>query len=122
MVHYIHHVPGRLRVKTPVLKGATATARRVEAVILREPGVLSAETNAITGSIVIRYELRTTSPRTLLRTLHEQGMISESALDEQAVTRTGVSQSGNPIADALVEKLIGAVIERSAVALIGALI
>ena len=122
MSHYIHHVAGRLRVKSPVLKGAEIRARRINEFLKSTPGVLSTDANIVTGSVVIRYAPCTIKPETLLQILREHGVVCDSVMRGQNFSAAGISRGGNPITDAIVEKLVGAVIERSAVALIGALI
>lgn len=54
MSRYIHHVPGRLRVKSTGLKRNEAEAARIVAHMQHLHGVASAEVNTVTGSLLIR--------------------------------------------------------------------
>lgn len=55
MKHYIHHVPGRVRMKTPELKGNTTLLQEVASCFQGQEGIESIETNPLTGSVVILY-------------------------------------------------------------------
>ena len=45
MSYYIHTVPGRLRIKTPSIKGDSVKARELEGIAAGIPGVCSAAAN-----------------------------------------------------------------------------
>jgi hypothetical protein len=122
MSPYIHHVPGRLRVKCAVLRNAPAHAQRIETALRCTPGVLSAETNLLTGSIIVRYSVERTNGDNLLEKLNDYGLISAAALQEQKRSPAVVSNLATPLAEAVVEKLMGVLIQRSAAALIGAIL
>jgi len=123
MGHYIHHVPGRLRIRTPKLKRDAGRAKTAEQLLQSINGVSSVRANDVTGSITLIYERDTVSSEEILRTLARHGYYDPDAVrhaDGQwhdAATRTG---------DTLGKALFGFVVkeafERSAVALIGALL
>ena len=121
MSPYIHHVPGRLRVKCAVLRNAPARAQRIETVLRCTPGVLSAETNLLTGSVIVRYSVDRTNGDDLLEKFSDYGLISAAALQEQKPS-PAISNLATPVAEAVVEKLMGVLIQRSAAALIGAIL
>lgn len=56
MKHYIHHVPGRVRIKTPELKGNTILLQEVAGCFQGQEGIEGIETNPLTGSVVIVYD------------------------------------------------------------------
>ena len=58
MVERIHHVRGRLRIRTEELKRNDRKARAVVAALDGMPGIISAEANVITGSVLVHYEPR----------------------------------------------------------------
>jgi hypothetical protein len=117
MAHYIHHVPGRLRVNTPTLKKNESRARQLKSYLQGMNGVLQVETSIVTGSVVIKYDTCLASSTLILDSLHDLGYIQD--------TVTGPAR-GAPItqkvADILVQKLVETALERSAVALVAALI
>jgi hypothetical protein len=121
MIHYIHHVPGRLRAKIPALRGSDANAQRVKAHLGYVEGVQAIEANTLTGSVTLRYDVARIAGDALLAELRSLQLAPEVAPSrEMFVHRSG------PGADAITNKVAGkifeTVLERSAIALIGALI
>lgn len=120
MTHFVHHVPGRLRVKSPVLKRNERQAKVAKEYLDSMNGVLSAEVNTVTGSLVIKYDAFLVDGETILNSLHAMGYAQSATLHRQAYSSgMGVGQK---VSDTLVNKLLETVVERSAVALIAALI
>ena len=50
-----HHIPGRLRLRIPVAKGAEEALREISGALARAPGISRIDYNSITGSILIQY-------------------------------------------------------------------
>lgn len=127
MSHYIHHVPGRLRIKTALLKRNEAQACAVRALLDTMPGVTVAEVSTITGSVVINYDRDTASSSMILDTLRERGYINSSATvignlaGDPTVTDT-MAMAGQALGKALFGVLMEKALEHSAMALIGAII
>ena len=125
---YVHHVPGRLRLQTPRLKRNPQAAETALGKALAITGVLEARVSAVTGSLLVTYNKRELTPAVLWQSLCETGIVSGPNPIEESVpvTRAWI---GPPSADSdkglsgvvagiIVERLL----ERSAVALVGALI
>jgi copper chaperone CopZ len=53
---YLHHVPGRLRLKTRSLKNSEAKAAEIRALFAQLPGIKSIEINPVTGSMLVHYD------------------------------------------------------------------
>ncbi|MHB0984377.1 MAG: HMA2 domain-containing protein [Sulfuricella sp.] len=120
MTHFVHHVPGRLRIKSPALKRNERQAKVAEEYLDSMNGVLSAEANTVTGSLVIKYDAFLVHGETILNSLHAMGYAQSATLHRQGYSSgMGVGQK---VSDTLVNKLLETVVERSAVALIAALI
>jgi hypothetical protein len=119
MAHYIHHVPGRLRVNTPALKKNEPRARQLKSYLEGMNGVLQAETSIVTGSVVIRYDRCLVSSTSILNSLHDLGYIQNTSTLSGPAQGTPVTQK---MADIFVQKLMETALERSAVALVAALI
>jgi len=62
-------VPGRVRVRLPVLRGAPALAHAVESRLAGHAAVHSVTTNALTGSVLVRFDPRRLDMRQLLATV-----------------------------------------------------
>ena len=108
MVHAVHHVAGRLRIRNPAIKRSASAAARYCDVVRCLPGVFGAKASAVTGSVVIKYEPSVTDHHELLR------LLGAKAMRQQA--------RGQKIAEKIGQALVERMIEHSARALIAALI
>jgi copper chaperone CopZ len=120
MAYYVHHVPGRLRIKTAGLKKNSSRARELKLCLEEMHGVLETDVSIITGSIVIKYDAEVVSSTAIMNNLHGQGYIRDVAH-----TSNQVSYEVHPmqkVTDTFVQKLVEAALERSATALVAALI
>jgi Heavy metal associated domain 2 len=124
MAHSLHHLPGRLRIRIPFFKRneqALVTARTsLEGV----EGVTSVAINPVTGSLTINYDPRVLAPAELSRAMSDRGYLGA---DGTLTSTVGYYSARNPqIGQTVGQAVLGVVIEklvqRSAVALIGALI
>lgn len=127
MGHYVHHVPGRLRVKAPALKRNPRLAAQVCSAAMTLDGVSGAEANPVTGSLIVTYDPLRIDPRMVLQRLAEDGVIradvslpepDQVGFDLGRVAAGATGNLGNALMGVLVEKLV----ERSAVALVAAVL
>lgn len=58
MKFYIHDIPGRLRVKSPLLKNNQKAEFELRKALSTLEGIGVVETNLITGSILINYNFK----------------------------------------------------------------
>lgn len=132
MSHYVHHLPGRLRVKTSIIKRNEKEAARLRDLLTRLDGVRAHEVNLVTGSILITYDTDATDVQTILTFLKNHGYIEgitvldrHSDLVSKVSSKVG-SKMGSSMGKAFSEAVFGFVVEkaleRSAVALIGAIL
>ena len=77
MIHYMHSIPGRLRVKIPAIKGNPEKARAIQALLSGVEGLESIRANTITGSIVVKYEQGRFLRERILTVLKKQGGLHE---------------------------------------------
>ena len=54
----VHHVPGRIRIRLPFLKGDPETLNEVKSFLDRIDGVHHVKFNVLTGSVLVRYDPR----------------------------------------------------------------
>jgi len=52
-----HHLPGRLRLRIPAVRGEEDELRELSSAIAKTPGISRVEYNPLTGSILIQYSL-----------------------------------------------------------------
>jgi len=120
VVHYLHHVPGRLRVRSTAIKRDVIMADRVSETLSALQGVNAVEVSTVTGSIKITYDLRHISHEDLLDHLRGHNIVQPEGGAPQA--RTDVISESGRIATRLVGGFVlEKIIERSALALIGAI-
>jgi hypothetical protein len=117
MIHCVHHVPGRMRVRSPRVKNNHRHAQALEQFLRGLDGVGEASASTVTGSVVVHYAVGETSGQAILDRLKTSGFLV--AHPEPTPPVISLSKSvGQRALETVVEKLV----ERSAVALISALI
>jgi hypothetical protein len=120
---YIHHVPGRLRVKLQAIKRSPQNAEAAQGLVKSLRGVISAEANTLTGSIVIKFDAEATKPVAILNVLQSHGYLGPSEFSARPDPRISL---GTQVIEALARAFLNAVVERvieqSAIRLIAALI
>lgn len=123
---YIHHVPGRLRLQISRLKSnqslADVTLDNVSAI----SGVLDARVSIITGSLIVTYDKQRLTPAALWQSLCDRGVVCGPLpmRDDVPVTRVRIASptANDESLGKLVIRLIAErLVERSAIALVGAL-
>lgn len=116
MSYYIHHVPGRLRVKSRSLR---CNAQRVKALadeLLTLDGVEEVSVSQKTGSVIVRYDTQCCDQRRLLLEFERAGCI------KRAVVAADSHSVGQVAQRALFGTLVHMTVERSVRSLVGALV
>jgi hypothetical protein len=73
---YIHHIPGRLRLRSELVKRNDARAAEAVAFLRSIAGVHSAAANPLTGSLTIHYNTALTTGDALYKALKEAGWLT----------------------------------------------
>ena len=122
MLEYVHFVPGRLRLKITALR-QQRRAVKAEAEVSAIPMVTGAVANPLTGSLTINFDRRQLSIGDLWEKLQTLGYIPEDCPEPSII---GCTLSDGPKADrfgrVVTAALIEAVVQRSAQALVRALL
>ncbi len=126
MSHYVHHVPGRLRIKVPQLKRNNNRAADLESLLANQDGILGSEINVLTGSVVINYDRSVCSAEQIMTAMRAERHLAAEAQLAKKPAKDGISGSvanvGDNIAKALMGFVVEKALERSATALIGAIL
>lgn len=123
MGHYIHNVPGRLRVRIPCIKSKEANCLEVEEVLTAMPGVIEARANTITGSILVRYRQAAISPARILEELRDLNYLDGSkARSDLGYLKQTAAATGEKVGKALLGWAVGRILEENGLALLSALI
>jgi hypothetical protein len=133
MIDYMHELPGRLRVRCPLLRKNTEKTTAIRDSLVSTCGVKSVTVNPTTGSFTVYYDQDRTSGTELLAILEKHGCHREAIPTAEPIyTRTGMPiavvrgralssrspQIGKAVAGYVIEKAI----ERSLLALVGAVL
>jgi chromate transport protein ChrA len=106
MSHYLHHVPGRLRLKARSLKSSEEKGAEIRALCTQLPGIEAIELNTLTGSLLVRYDKASVSSTQILGLLFMNGVIT--AIPE---ARPGVTSNlfGGPLRERAADTVAEAV-------------
>jgi hypothetical protein len=107
MSHYVHSIPGRLRVKAQAFKNKPKNAEAASTLLGALRGVHSVETNPITGSLLIRYDDAVVKSARILGALVAEGLIEQlpSQRPSPKVLKSAVAPGWRRIAASLSEVL-----------------
>lgn len=123
MSTYVHHVPGRLRIRTAAVKRNPEAAARARQSLSAVAGVLSAEANSVTGSVTLRYDPATISQHDIVAVLRRAGYAhGNPGQDGPASPESVINRYADVVAEKIAAFVVKKVLERSAAVLIGALI
>ena len=123
MSHYIHTVPGRIRVKNPILKNNSQKCRIAMEILQSLPGVYEVKTNPSTGSVTIRYDGATIKTDRLLSALEERRLICTDSLNRKDPFIENIaSQTGAKMGKALIGWAVGKALEANGLSLLAAFI
>jgi hypothetical protein len=122
--NYVHHVPGRLRVRSALVKRNQQRAVSATAWLRTLPGVSFAESNTLTGSLTLHYDPALTTGSSLLAALKEAGYIdqhiTESAPAAAAAVVARQPNLGSELGAKVAKALAVYVVEQAVTALIAA--
>jgi Heavy metal associated domain 2 len=105
----VHHLPGRLRLRSAGLKGNANVPERVGFLFREIRGVISVEANPRTGSLLIEYDPTIVAPGKVTEMLTPQGVIRLDAAYDAGPMHGWIDQladaAGNWFANAVAEQL-----------------
>jgi copper chaperone CopZ len=123
MSYYIHNVPGRLRVKTPVVKRNNKAADEIRKTLSTVNGIATVDINLTTGSILINYNPKMVHQSDIISALQRNGYFDTSkAITNDQYIQRAASQAGNIVGKAIFGTFVEKALEGSALSLITFLI
>ena len=97
MSHYFHVVPGRLRIKSPFIKGKNSV-EGVEGLLATIHGIKSFDINTVTGSILINYNPKAVTSEKIISVFKKAGYFDPSkAITNDHYIHTAVSSISHTI-------------------------
>jgi hypothetical protein len=119
---YVHHVPGRLRVRAAAVKGSEEKAAAVRVLLQSTTGVRSAAANPLTGSVTIHYDQQITDHLKLMELLDQRGYFVGRPVAAPAMnvslSRSPKSQVGSMVATTVATFLVEKALEHAILALL----
>lgn len=115
MSHYIHRVPGRIRVQAPKFRRNVALTEEASSFLENVPGITLVKGNVLTGSLLVFYDERVTSAEAILNRLILKRFltpIKKARPPRSPEIPTFGTELGRRTMDALCSTVIQTVIER----------
>ena len=123
MKFYVHDVPGRLRVKIPMLKGKAEMSEGVHDLFRYMAGIKSVSVNNLTGSVVFQYDPEVVRSNQILDTLsHHRLFDGTRVISDDQYYENAASKAGGAIGKAVMGWALGKAFEGSGLGLLAALI
>jgi hypothetical protein len=112
MGYYMHSVPGRLRIKTPQVKGNEEKAKDIESLLFCSRGVEKVSVNALTGSVVVHYDVKAVKDKCLIDLLEQNGYFkADKAITNDEYIHGAASKAGKLVWDAVFGSFVGMALE-----------
>lgn len=112
MSYYMHDVPGRLRIKTPVLKRNEQVAYTVRKCLGTIEGVATIDINSITGSLLVNYNPKKVRAAEIVAELTRRGLFDPArAVSNDEYVRGAVTRAGNVFTKALTGSFVEGALE-----------
>lgn len=123
MSHYIHDIPGRLRVRTPVIQRNPHLAQEVYALLAVLRGIESVTVKVVTGSIVIHYDHKVIRSRQIIAALTHGGYFDPGkAITHDDYLHAACVKTGKIVWKAFFGAFVDTALEGSALSFIAILI
>ena len=122
MKYYVHHTPGRLRVRIPSLRNNSRKVETVKA-LLTVSGTETIKANTLTGSVVVTFDPEAIQPHDLLDLLKRSGFYREDrSVTLDAKLQHASNRAARKVSRAMFGWTVGRVLEAKGLSLIAALI
>ena len=108
--YYIHDVPGRLRIKSPIIKRNKNIADELKRALSTINGIATIDINLITGSLLMNYNPKAVKPDDIVSLLQRKGYYDTS----MAVTNDQyIHAAASKVGEAVGKAFFGASVERA---------
>jgi len=123
MSYYFHNVPGRLRVKIPILRGRPAGIKAVEDLLSNLDGIERIRIKPVTCSFVINYDPDLLDPQQIIQLLIDHHYFDESnAITHDEHVQTAVAKAGLKVGKMIFGWAISKTLEASGLSMLAAII
>ena len=122
MEHYVHHTPGRLRVKIPSIRKNPDENNAISHFLLNIKGVERVTVNPITGSVLIHYDIDTVFHWQILHLLNGKGYFGTKSAGTERRMPKPKKMAEQMIRKAVVNWTLGWALENSGLSFLTVLI
>ena len=123
MSYYLHNVPGRLRIKSPLLRRNNEAGDEVKKALSSIQGVAAVDFNPMTGSLLINYNFKTTKHEDIIGLLERKGYFDRTRVTtNEGYLHSAAEKTGRFIGKSALGMAIEKALEGSALSLISLII
>ena len=107
---YIHNVPGRLRIRSEILKKNRFACDSGRIVLSTIPGIGVVEINSVTGSILIQYNHKAVNYEDIIFLLERKGHFDRTMA---STNNKGIQSGALPVVQTILKSLVGVLIGKA---------
>lgn len=123
MSYYIHNIPGRLRIKSPVIKNNKFVADELQKGLSTLYGVAAVDINLATGSLLVNYNSKSVKHSDIVDILQRKGYFDASkAITNDEYIHKAASKAGDVIGKSIFSTFTGMALERTPLSFLALLI
>jgi copper chaperone CopZ len=123
MNYYFHNVPGRLRVKIPILKSRPIRIKAVEDLLLNLDGIEHIQTNPLTGSVIVNYDPGLLHPQQIIQCLTDHQYFDESkVITHDELVQRAAAKAGRKVGKMVFGWALSKTLEANGLSMLAALI
>jgi len=114
MSYYIHNVPGRLRIKSPVIKNNKDIADELKKSLSTIQGIAAVDINPTTGSLLVNYNYKIVKYNDIVDLLQRKGYFDASkAINNDEYLQRAAEKAGNIIGKSMFSTFAGMALEKT---------
>lgn len=110
---YMHHVPGRLRLRAATLRRDRDRAEAIEEMVKAIDGVAAVAVNLTTGSLTVVYDPSRLAPEEILRVLQRYGLTASRLQRNSVATAVRTNRMVGKMSRAVLYLVLEHMLERS---------
>lgn len=123
MSYYLHNVPGRLRIKSPIIKNNKNVANELKKNLSTIYGIATVDINPTTGSVLINYNPKSVRHSDIVHILEQKGYFDASrAITNDEYIHKAASKAGAVIGKSIFSTFTGIALEGTPLSFLAILI
>jgi copper chaperone CopZ len=120
---YVHNVPGRLRIRSEILKRNNLAADAAKIALSTIPGIGVVEINPVTGSILVHYRHKAVNHEDIISLLERKGYLDRTKANaNNKGMQNSALTAGHTIPKSLVSIVIGMALSDTPLSFLGLLL